>query len=354
MEQIPLVTWGWHASVYSHFQQLNDPTLEPARVLAQHRGWFDVITGHGSRMVRASQKLWSHVEAGAQRPVAVGDFVALDVHGQLTHVLPATGVLARKAAGRTSTPQVMAANIDELWLVTSLTEELNAQRMQRYALLAADAGVPLRLVLSKADLCPDPALRLEGLSMPGNGPVHVVSTVTGAGLPALAAHLVPGQTVALMGSSGVGKSTLLNALGGAALAPTSAVSHQQRGRHTTTGRQMHMLAGGALVVDTPGMRELALWMNESQAVASMEDVAALATGCRFADCQHLGEPGCAVAQAQHEGALAPERVTAFHKLKREARHLEARVNPELARSEKANRRALTAMAWEATRHKRRQ
>lgn len=215
---------------------------------------------------------------------------------------------------------MVAANVDIVFLVTALTQDLNARRLERYLTMVWDAGALPVVLLNKADLCEDPARACE--SARARLPmidVVVVSALQDAGLDALAPYLRPAQTVALLGSSGVGKSTLVNRLLGAEILKVGAISDVDgKGRHTTTSRQLVDLPGGALLIDTPGMRELQPWGDESAVAAAFDDIAALASACRFDDCAHGGEPGCAVREAVEAGNLDADRLENFQRLGREA------------------------------------
>ncbi len=268
-------------------------------------------------------------------------------------VLPRRTCFTRKVAGRTSDAQVAAANVDTVFLVAGLDGDFNPRRIERYLVAAASSGAAAVVVLNKADLVlrANPAqyaVRIaEVEEIAGSAPVHAVSALAGDGLDALAPWLAPGRTVALLGSSGVGKSTLVNALAGAARQDTGPVREaDSRGRHTTTHRELVALPGGAWLVDTPGMRELGLVGGaaggeaDALGAASFGDVEALARACRFADCQHAGQPGCAVAAALADGSLDPERHASWRKLGRELRAHAARHDKKIAAEEKAKWKAI--------------
>jgi ribosome biogenesis GTPase len=222
-------------------------------------------------------------------------------------------------------------------VVTSLNAEFNPRRLERYLELAIDGGARPVFVLSKVDLCHDPAPFVEtACALAPSAPVVAVSAVAGAGLDALRAHVHEGETVVLVGSSGVGKSTLANCLLGEQSFATGAIrAHDDRGRHTTTHRELILLPGGGLLVDTPGLRELEPWSVDEDGPAGFADVEAFAEGCRFRDCSHHGEPGCAVAEALADGRLAEGRLAGFHKLAAEGRWLQERHD---ARARAANKR----------------
>jgi len=266
-----------------------------ARVLAQHRGLWLI---EGPRLVPARGRL-------ALTPVT-GDYVEVDSGGAIARVLPRAGIVTRHAAGRAVREQVLAANVD-LALVVEPLPEPRVRRAERIAALAAAGGVPAALVLTKADLAPDVDVARFARRL-GLADAVAISSTTGEGLGALRALLPPGRTAVLLGPSGAGKSTLLNALLGEERQATGEVRESDgRGRHTTVTRELLALPHGAFLIDTPGLREAGVWD-----VAEFADVAALATGCRFADCAHESEPGCAV-----RAGLDPARLSAWRKLQRE-------------------------------------
>jgi ribosome biogenesis GTPase len=233
--------------------------------------------------------------------------------------LPRRTAFVRKAADTVQTLQVIAANIDVAFVVASMNADLKGRRLERYLAAAWQSGARPVVVLTKADLADDPDEAVaQVLAVAGGAPVLAVSAVTGEGMAALAAHLQPGETCVLVGSSGVGKSTLVNALAGETLMDTGAI----RGRHTTTHRELSPLPGGALIIDTPGLRELGLMDADEGLGAAFEDIEALAAECRFKDCGHTSEPGCAVRAALDAGNLDPGRWRNFQKLKRELSHQE--------------------------------
>jgi ribosome biogenesis GTPase len=236
------------------------------------------------------------------------------------HLLPRRSAFQRRAAGGGApSMQVVAANVDVALLVASLNGDLNPRRIERYLATAWEGGADPIVVLTKADLCADADALKAGIEAVTLGvPVHVVSAVTGQGLDALNQSLAPGQTAALLGSSGVGKSSLVNALAGTTLMATQPIREDDaRGRHTTTHRQLVLLPNGRLVLDTPGMRELGLWDADAGVAATFAEVEALIAACRFRDCAHDTEPGCAVQAALADGGLDPARWRNDTKLQRE-------------------------------------
>lgn len=304
---------GADHSVFGAFQSYIERGLAPARVAMAQRDVYRLL-GEEEWTAEAAGKLWYE----GVMP-AVGDWVAARVVGDgealIEAVLPRRTLFARRAAGKREERQAIAANIDLVFLVNGLDGDFNPRRIERYLALTAASGAAAVIVLNKADCCAD----LDGAvaaaeAVSGGAPVVALSARESA--ETLRRWVTAGRTVALLGSSGVGKSTIVNALVGEERLRTGAVREwDARGRHTTTRRELMVLPGGGVLIDTPGMRELQLWAGEDAVESAFEDIAALAEGCRFRDCSHSGEPGCAV-----EGAADAERLASYRKLLREARH----------------------------------
>ena len=341
MDMLDLRTFGWSGEVSDAFAVHAAAGLEPGRVVAEDRGSYVVQTGGGER--RASVTGRYRFEAGndpAAYP-AVGDWVAVEARedGASVHaVLPRRTSVLRHAPGLRSVAQVVAANVDVVFVVASLNRDLNLRRLERYLAFAWESGANPVVVLSKADLTDDLASALADVESVAVGvPVITVSAIDGRGIDELRSLIKPGTTVAFVGSSGVGKSTLVNTLAGDDLAAVRAIREDDaRGRHTTSRRQLHRMPDGGLILDTPGMRELGLWDADAGLERSFADIDALASSCRFSDCRHDGEPGCSVAAAIADGDLDPARFSGWRKLEREARHLERRVD-HLAREQERRR-----------------
>jgi ribosome biogenesis GTPase len=270
---------------------------------------------------------------------AVGEWVAL--RGELAvAVLPRTSAFVRTVAGRTSAAQVVAANLDAVLVVEAMSANARVRRVERYLAVAWSSGATPVVVLTKADLCDVVAAAVEAVREDALGvDVLPVSSVTGDGLADVRALLGPGRTAAMVGPSGVGKSSLANALAGRRVAGTREIRGDGRGRHATTARELHLLPGGGLLVDTPGMRELALYDDAGGVDTAYADVTELAVGCRFRDCAHRGEPGCAVAAAIDDGRLDPARFVAWRKLEAEAHRQVLRVDARARAAEHARLRA---------------
>jgi ribosome biogenesis GTPase len=277
--------------------------------------------------------------------VAVGDWVGL-ADGQIRSVLPRRSAIVRNSAGRTTSAQTLAANVDLALVVSSLGPELEPRRIERYLVTIWSSGATPEIVLTKADRLDDPwPLVAEVEAVAPGVPVHAVSAVSGLGCDRLRARIEPGRTAVLLGSSGVGKSTLVNRFAGAELQATSETRpDDDEGRHTTTRRELIVLPGGGIVIDTPGLRELQLSDEAAGFDRAFADVDELATSCRFNDCSHASEPGCAVLAAVESGALPPERLASWRKLRRELRAIEIRHDHLLRKEETRKWRLLSREA----------
>jgi ribosome biogenesis GTPase len=305
----------------------------------QHRGAYDVLTAEGEERARISGRMRHEAASPADLPV-VGDWVALDTArrsgAQIHAVLPRRSKISRRAAQDTesgsSREQVVAANVDVVFVVCSLADELDSRLLERYLTLAWESGARPVILLTKADLESDPEAVAETASdIGGEVPVHAVSVRSGLGLDVVRSHLALGVTGALLGPSGVGKSTLVNTLVGEELLATGELREDGTGRHTTTRRQLVSLPGGGLIVDNPGIRELYLWIADEGLEEAFPEIADLAAQCRFSDCSHETEPGCAIRAALADGRLAQNRWQSYRALQRELGELEER----LARRERS-------------------
>ena len=337
---MPLTRFGWDPDFEALFENHAREGLVPGRVLTATRESYRLATPHGELAAELSGRLRFSADSPFDLP-SVGDWVAARVYpgdglAVVDAVLPRRSALVRRAAGRRDEVQLLAANVDLLLVAAPLDGDLRARRIERFLALAREAGVPPVVVLTKSDLAADPAAALaaaRGLS--GGAPVFAVSARTGHGLDALSALLLRRLTAALLGPSGAGKSTLVNAFLGEARQATREVREEDhRGRHATTRRELFALPSGALLVDTPGLRELALWDASEAIAATYDEVSSLSASCRFRDCRHEAEPGCAVREAAGSGAIDEERLAAFEKLRREEESLEARRALGPARAEK--------------------
>jgi ribosome biogenesis GTPase len=324
-----LQTLGWDDSWRATFEPYRSENLEPARVSVQHRGEYDVLTEDGERRSRITSRLRRESDR-TEFPV-VGDWVALDAAGAITAVLPRRTTISRRAAHEptsgVSREQIVAANVDVALVVQSLGQDLDRRLLERYLALAVDSGARPVVVLTKSDLEPEPDTVASLVAdIRGNVPVLPVSARARSGLDAVQAVLSEGTTGALLGPSGVGKSTLVNALvGDDERLATAEVGTDGAGRHTTTRRELVLLPGGGMLVDNPGMREVHLWIGDGDLDDAFDDIAQLALRCRFADCRHETEPGCAVRSALESGELSRERWESYQALEQEVAELAERL-----------------------------
>jgi ribosome biogenesis GTPase / thiamine phosphate phosphatase len=346
--KLDLESLGWDASFTDAFRPFEQDGLDPARVAAQHRSEYVVYTQHGELRAELTGRL-RHDE---EHP-AVGDWVAVALRpdeGRATiqAVLPRRSAFTRKVAWAETKPQVVAANVDVVFVVCGLDANYNVRRIERYLTLAWESGAQPIVLLTKADLCEDVEARVYAVESVAFGvPVHSVSAPRGDGVETVRAYVPHGKTAALLGSSGVGKSTLVNALVGEELLATQDVREDGRGRHTTSHRQLVSLPEGGLVLDTPGMRELQLWDADSGFEAAFQDLETLAGQCRFTNCEHRREPDCAVRAALADGTLDVERLESWRKLQRELERL-AQKQDGRARSESRKERARFARSMRKT------
>jgi ribosome biogenesis GTPase len=352
----PLARLGWDDHAASAWAAHRGDGTVPGRVAAEHRGGYIVLAAAGELRGELVGKLRKAAAKDAMLKPAVGDWVALDVHTALgtatIHaVLPRKTVLTRRAAGRgAAAPQIVAADVDAVFIVHPLDQAPNLRRLERYLAITLASGAAPVLALTKADLVEsaEPVLSairplLDKVAGGRPVPVHVLSSVSGQGLDELDAYVARPQTTALIGASGVGKSTLINRWLGEERLNTGALRDDGKGRHTTTHRELLVLPRGGLVIDTPGMRELGLWNADESVPEAFADIAAVAEGCRFRDCTHAHEPGCAVQAAATAGTIEPERLDSYRKLVAELASLAH--DRDLAarnRARKADHRSLRA------------
>jgi len=333
---------GWdagHAQVFLPYTELG---LQPARVVCEHRQACEISFGAEPIPATCTGRMLHEAGTRADLPV-VGDWVAVclrpgEARADIHAVLPRRTKFARRAAGSACEEQVIATNLDTVFLVTALDQNYNLRRIERYLTLARESGAQPVIVLNKADLHPAPdSMQNEVAALAAGAPVVALSATLDDCIPILGPWLKPHTTVALLGSSGVGKSTLINRLLGSDRQDTGDVSVAVgKGRHTTTRRELFATADGVLVIDTPGMRELQLWEVDATAVQdTFADITALAAQCRFGNCAHASEPGCAVQAALENGELEPARWQSYQKLLREQAYAARQADPKLARAHRA-------------------
>lgn len=317
----PLRPWGWDDRWAADFVPFADRGMWPARVTAQHRGVWLVLGEKGEATASPTGKLRRHADDAAYP--TVGDWVVCleslhDGAASIHATLPRRSAFRRKAAGSRPGAQTIAANVDTLFIATSINRDLNPRHLERYVAMARESGAEPVVLLTKSDLVGDFAELVTELQAELRVPAVSISSRTGAGIEAVAPWFLPGKTLALVGSSGVGKSTLLNRLAGEELMATREIREDDaRGRHTTTHRQLFLLANGTLVLDTPGMREFGLWDADEGVDGAFAEIVDMAVGCRFADCSHKFEPGCAVRAAVADGRLDSGRLKSYRRLSHE-------------------------------------
>ncbi len=343
-----LAELGWNDFFAPAFAPFAAEGCVPARVTLHLKGYYEVTGEFGAKLGECTGRFLHSVGTAAELP-AIGDWAAVtpqldtanraSIHG----LLPRRTKFSRKAAGEQEIEQVVAANVDTVFLVSALDANYNLHRIERYLAAAWASGAAPVILLNKADVCEDAAtLQKEVEAIAPQVPVLILSALTRRGLKALAPWLQPGRTVAFLGSSGVGKSTLINRLVGEARQDTQEVrAADGKGLHTTTQRELLVAPGGALIIDTPGMRELSPWDAGAEVAAAFADVAAIAAGCKFRDCAHTVEPGCAVQAALADGSLDPGRWQSYLRMGRATAHEERRHDRQAQQAHKTNFKKLT-------------
>lgn len=323
---------GWNSYFEAHYTAKMQADYQAARVFAEHKHTYKLFTEIGEVSGEISGKL--RFEAAGQEDFpAVGDWVLVSLRPEeksatIHHILPRKSKFSRKAAGFVTEEQILAANIDTVFLVNALNKDFNVRRIERYLILAWESGANPVIILSKADLCDgggdeiDAKVRAVEAAAPGV-PIHVISAVYGTGIEELKQYLKEGHTVTLLGSSGVGKSTLLNYFTGSDTMKVQSIREDDdKGKHTSTHRELFLLPEGGLMIDTPGMRELQLWNCSEGISETFSDIESIAKSCAYRNCKHRNEPGCAVLDNISQGILPLERLHNYNKLQKELLFLE--------------------------------
>ena len=315
---------------------LQDNQLTPARILSQEKGFYRIISDKGKKLAEVSGKFQFQTTVSSDYP-AVGDFVLVNWNESgnsaiIESLLPRKSAFIRKAAGGSQQEQVVAANIDIVFLCMALNNDFNLRRMERYISIAWDSGAMPVVVLTKSDLCDDLEQKLAEVSTIAFGVDVLVTTSTEEnGYEELLPFISEGKTIAFIGSSGVGKSTLINRLLGKELLKTNGLRNDDKGRHTTTHRELFLLPSGGMVIDTPGMREFGMWDNDTGIERTFMDIEELAAQCKFRNCTHTNEPGCAIQKALEMGELDMDRWQSYQKLKAENDYMEDKESYMLAK-----------------------
>ena len=352
-----LFKFGYNSFFESHFREYSGDGYVPGRVAVQNKSNYVVYSEHGELTAEISGKFMFDADAKEDYP-AVGDWVVMrplldEQKGIIDAVLPRRTAFSRKEAGGKTEKQVLASNIDIVFIMTSLNHDFNLRRVERYLVLANESEINPVIVLSKSDLCEDVQDKVnEVKGVAKSVSVHAISSVMHEGIDLLKPYFTEGSTIAVLGSSGVGKSTFINVLLGSDELKTTEVSaYKDKGHHATTRRELILIPGGGLIIDTPGMRELQLWEGEGGLENLFDDIEELASQCKFSDCMHKSEPGCAIRRAIKKGDLDEDRYKSYLKMAREIKYFEFRKDHLTSIQEKKKWKKINKMAKQITKMK---
>ncbi|TGM46756.1 ribosome small subunit-dependent GTPase A [Leptospira biflexa] len=349
---------GWNSFFDVHFETYKTQGMSAMRITRENRETYIAYSELGEFHCEVSGKFRFNTHNKSEFP-AVGDWVVTSIlpnesKAVIHTILPRKSAFSRKVVGQITEEQVIATNIDIVFIITGLDLNFNLRRIERFLSIAYESKALPVILLNKADLCPEAEIRKAEVKSIANGvDVHVLSAKENSGIDVLNQYIQKGKTIAFLGSSGVGKSTLINSLLGEEQLKVNQVSELgSRGRHTTTYRELILLPSGGMVIDTPGMRELQVWGDDEGLKYVFDEIETLSEQCRFRNCSHENEPGCAVQDALNEGTLDPKRFSSYLKLKKEYEYLENRQSMNANAIEKANWKKISKMAKEIKKNKR--